>query len=283
MSATISTAWPVRTLGEQLATLLKAAENCREKPDERHVHKLRTTSRRIEGQLLLLHELPGAPRPRHAKLPRRLLKRVRRDAGEVRDLDVQVQRLTALRLAKATTAWRQDRDRLCALLKAEREEATAKLLRTLRKESKSLKKMAKRLAEELKPHEAFSIAPAPLGAFARTWFAGRVSAMSKDAVDQNRLHGVRKAAKLARYMTENAPKSRNPARKVAAVMEELQLAGGDWHDLLTLKQAAVERLGESSPLVATLRDRCLASLAVYQRRLRAVLERPARSLRPSRP
>ncbi len=60
-------------------------------PNARPVHQLRTMTRRIEGQLALLALLSGVPDyGKPADKARRLLKRLRRSAGEVRDIDVQI-------------------------------------------------------------------------------------------------------------------------------------------------------------------------------------------------
>jgi len=85
--------------------------------------------------------------------------------------------------------------------------------------------------------------------------------------DPDRLHTIRKKAKIARYMAENAPKSASPARTLASVFEEVQALGGHWHDWLVLSEMARSQMGESSPLArrfTRLRDEAYAS---YRKKL----------------
>ena len=64
-----------------LNSLLEATAN---EPDKTSVHHLRTNTRRVEA--LILHRLPKGSEGRLLKV----LKKVRRRAGTVRDLDVQI-------------------------------------------------------------------------------------------------------------------------------------------------------------------------------------------------
>ncbi len=84
------TVQPVRTLREHVTALEAAMMVCLADPRPRAVHRLRTMTRRIEGQLALLAMLPASLCKQSAKKLRRILKKFRRAAGEVRDLDVQV-------------------------------------------------------------------------------------------------------------------------------------------------------------------------------------------------
>ena len=83
-------AHPVRTLRELVTSLGAAITLVLADPKPRSIHDLRTGTRRIEAQLELLALLPDLPRhAKPAKKAGKLLRKVRRAAGSVRDLDVQ--------------------------------------------------------------------------------------------------------------------------------------------------------------------------------------------------
>ena len=87
---TSTTAHPIRTLREHVTALEAAITLCLADPAPKPVHRLRTSTRRIEAQLMLLELLPALPlHHKTAGKARRLLKKLRRAAGQVRDLDVQ--------------------------------------------------------------------------------------------------------------------------------------------------------------------------------------------------
>ncbi len=80
---------PVQVLREHITALEAAISVCLATPDGKPVHKLRTETRRAEALLLLLALVPGLPEHRNeAATLLRSLARLRRAAGEVRDLDV---------------------------------------------------------------------------------------------------------------------------------------------------------------------------------------------------
>ena len=86
--------YPVQVLREHTVALEAALSVCLAHPTHKPVHRLRTETRRIEAQLLLLAELPEMPKHRtEADRLRKSLRRLRRAAGVVRDLDVQRRRL----------------------------------------------------------------------------------------------------------------------------------------------------------------------------------------------
>jgi len=81
--------FPVQVLREHTTALEAAISVCMADPDHKPVHKLRTETRRVEAELLLLSQLPEVPEHRkEADVLLKQLKLLRRAAGEVRDLDV---------------------------------------------------------------------------------------------------------------------------------------------------------------------------------------------------
>src|SRR5215468_252577 len=85
-----TTAHPIDTLRQYITELEAAILLCLDDPAKKPVHRLRTMTRRIEAQIALF-EMLHVPKvySKEARDARRLLKKIRRAAGEVRDLDVQ--------------------------------------------------------------------------------------------------------------------------------------------------------------------------------------------------
>ena len=98
--------------------------------------------------------------------------------------------------------------------------------------------------------------------------AGTHSESGVEALDEQELHDLRKAAKAARYLAETLPG--NPVLGAAAHrFEALQNAGGQWHDDLDLTRAARRLLGKSHELTVTLAAERDAHLAAYREALAA--------------
>jgi CHAD domain-containing protein len=70
--------------------------------------------------------------------------------------------------------------------------------------------------------------------------------LRSDERGEDHLHDLRKAAKRARYQCEAMPGPQ--AAAMAKRLEDLQDAGGAWHDLLDLATVCHEQLGPEHPL-----------------------------------
>lgn len=266
-------AHPVRTLRELVTSLEAAITLALADPAPQAVHKLRTTSRRIEAQLellALLLDLPGHAKP--AKTVHKLLRKLRRAAGRVRDLDVQFD-LVPFQSDEA--------NHLRSLFKRRRKRAAKELLAAIDQRQTKLTRALEALLEALAPAESLTLPAARLEQLILDWYARRAPATAKQ--NHRQLHDTRKAAKLARYMAESA----RSTRTVARTFESLQQSGGDWHDWLTLADIAQHELGDSSPLAQDFTRRSKRSLAAYQRHLRSlpkfVAQHPASSIQPLAP
>ena len=220
------------------------------------VHKLRTESRRLEAQIALLKSIPGLPSFR-ATAAKALwqIKKLRQAAGRVRDLDVQSGHLEG-HAAEAGAGSMPEEAKQQALAdiqvmlsyRAERrvraaEKLTAEIIARQAKAAATLEKLNK----TLEPAARKSLPSAELLAIAEQQFARtRGLKLRKPSADD--LHTVRKAAKQARYLAENA----GSARAVAAAKryEHLQELGGEWHDWLDLAAAARKELGKKHGLTA---------------------------------
>ena len=205
------------------------------------VHGFRTATRRLEilfQQLLCLQD-------RNNKKLLKMLNRIRRRAGKVRDLDIQVAALRSLKVPLEPRRKTQLMQRLIEL-RVQHEKRLSKLLtknevqeirRRLKKASKSARLRAGR--DPLKvSREILCSAPLPEG-----------------SPSDETLHQYRVAVKRARYAAEFAAKSREAAQLVAE-LKRLQDALGNWHDWMTLTQTATEQFGDvnQSSLVAALHN-----------------------------
>ena len=243
---------------------------CLAKPAKRSVHKLRTSTRRIEAQLQLLSmfpELPPHDKPRQKVL--KLLKKVRQTAGLVRDIDVQQELLEKAapkkRGSQSSGDVYKDVRQLVQDLKRWREKHANELVDLLRREKVDLPIALKALFDSLKDSGDLAVSEADLTSLVRTWYSQNVTVAAPDLDDIEGLHDVRKQAKLARYLAESAPASAVKARRLAAEFEDLQEAGGQWHDWLLLAEIARRELGNSAELPKRLAARAEKSLRQFER------------------
>ncbi len=239
MAAAKDLAYPIVTLREHVTDLEAAITLTLADPQPKPVHRLRTTSRRIEALLILLDLLPGLPD--HAKLARkstRLLKKLRRAAGAVRDLDVQqdlVPNLLPSRptepddLTSSTSAAglhhhtghaRRHHDRLhrhakrlSDTLEHRRRQEAAALLKTLSKLHSRLAPTLEQLLTTLAPAAGLALSSTQLTTLTRDWYRRHLPASTRTLTTSKPrlLHAVRKVAKLARYIAEVAPAASPPS------------------------------------------------------------------------
>jgi CHAD domain-containing protein len=255
---------PIQTLREQITNLEAAITVCLADPGPKAVHKLRTSTRRVEAQLTLLSLLPSLPPyQKPEKVSRRLLKKLRRAAGNIRDLDVQIDLIEE----KATASTKEASTQLSEALKHQRTQAEADLLRILNKHQAKLTRSLESLLEALDPAKSQTLPATKLGTLAQGWFTRNIPSEALPD-DPDQLHSIRKTAKLARYIAETAPKSARSPRKLATAFESLQQSGGEWHDWLILSAIADDKLGES-PLTLAFRRRCKAALTNYRNHIQS--------------
>lgn len=221
----------------------KLERDLRKLSDERQpesVHSFRTTTRRL--QTLLVELLPG--RDRNQKKLLKQLDEIRRRAGKVRDLDVQLAALRSLKIPQEPRRKTQLTQRLLEL-RAKHEKKLRKLLtdETMREIHRRLKRAGDTVN--------FKNSRDPL-TVARQLLA---QAPPAGELSDDVLHRYRILVKRARYAAEFAPKSAEATRLIAQV-KRLQDAIGNWHDWLTLTNTAAGQLGDvhQSPLVAALHN-----------------------------
>ncbi|HXP47756.1 MAG TPA: CHAD domain-containing protein [Terriglobales bacterium] len=204
------------------------------------VHSFRTTTRRLQTLLAQLI----TERDRNQRKLLKLLDEIRRRAGKVRDLDVQ---LAALRSLKTPQEPRRKTQLMQGLLEL-RAKQEKKLRKNLTKET--VREIRRRLKRARKTDLNGARDPLSL---ARQIL--KSAAPAAGALDDDTLHRYRIAVKSARYAAEFAPKSPESDRFIAQ-LQRLQDALGNWHDWMTLTNTAAARLGDisQSSLVAAIHN-----------------------------
>jgi CHAD domain-containing protein len=210
------------------------------KPQAENVHRFRTGTRRLQ---ILLGEL--SPQLEHSqKKLLKMLGKIRRRAGKVRDLDVQLAALRALKLPREPRRKTHLVSRLIEL----RGRQEKKLRKAVAEDVvKEIRKRLKRASKNFNPEMSLE----PL-AVAR----GMLEQLNREnAITEPLLHQYRILTKRARYAAEFAEPSQEGEQFIAG-LKRLQDAVGDWHDWLTLTQTASEHLGDvrESSLVAELHN-----------------------------
>ena len=211
------------------------------KPRAENVHRFRTGTRRL--QILLGEVSPKLDRNQKKLL--KMLGRIRKRAGKVRDLDVQLAALRALKMPREPRRKTQLVNRLIEL----RSQQEKKLRKAVEEDTvNEIRKRLKRASKDFNPEASRD----PL-AVAREMLEGIGGGDAP--ISEALLHQYRILSKRARYAAEFAEPS-PAAERFIAIMKRMQDVLGDWHDWLTLTQTASEHLGEvrESPLVAELHN-----------------------------
>jgi CHAD domain-containing protein len=236
------------------------------------VHQLRTTVRRVETLLATTWPTPGR---KERKLLRQL-DRLRRRAGKIRDLDVQIKALGSLRLESIT----RDRVRVMAFLEKARAKRESKLLRAFQDAvdgglHKRLERTSALLQQESSRPAHADATEARFLAAALDKFAALVK--QRPTLSEGNLHNFRMDCKRVRYLAEMA----GEGPMVSAVIEQLeriQDSIGAWHDWLTLTATAQSVLSRSgqvpllSALRASTRSKYLEALRITADAKRVLLE-----------
>jgi CHAD domain-containing protein len=229
-----STRLTLRKLSRQLAKLPT-------KPAPENIHRFRTSARRVE---VLVGDL-AQKRSRNDKKLLKMLGRLRKKAGRVRDLDVEIAALRSLKIPQEPVR----KSQLMRTLAEERGKQEKKLIKTLDKKTVSeVRKRLKRTAGSLEiPKEINPVAVA----------LQKVTepALDQSVVTEETLHRFRIAGKRARYIAEMAGKDPE-AVHLLEQLNHMQDAIGDWHDWAQLAQRAEKLFGgvRDSALVAALRN-----------------------------
>jgi CHAD domain-containing protein len=205
------------------------------------VHKFRTSSRRVE---VLVSEL-AENRSGNDKKLLKLLCRLRKKAGRVRDLDVQSAALRSLKIPQEPGR----KSQLMRTLAEERAKREKKLAKSLDKQTVAdVRRRLKRTAASLeipKNTDPLNLARRKLNDLE----------IDQGAVTEKTLHQFRIAGKRARYVAELAGKDAEAIRLIA-MLNHMQDVIGDWHDWVQLADKAEKLFGgvQDSALVSALRN-----------------------------
>lgn len=263
----------------------------RARPLPERVHQVRTTARRLEALIETLCPQPGGT---EKKLLKRLA-RLRRRAGKVRDLDVQMAALRTLKIGRES----ERKSQLLESLADQRRRREQRFAEALDKESiRKLRNKLRRAASDLLPAGLTDpaaagwahAAPAALQPVSLALARFAVLSRRQRGFTEDNLHAFRTACKRIRYIAEMAGK--DPlARQVVELLKRIQDEAGEWHDWSTLTSAA-EKLfasSSSSPLVSALLNITRAKFAhalnivADSRRQLLVLARPTKKMMTALP
>jgi CHAD domain-containing protein len=223
-----------RKLNRELAGLTKHS-------GPQAVHKFRTSTRRVET---VVQELIPSP-DRSTKRLLKMLRRLRKQTGKVRDLDVQITALRNLKIAREGG----QKSQLLRALTVERIKKEKKFVAAFDRDAvRQLRKHLKRACGKLEIPEGVEPLTLALRALAAV-------AQDHSPLTQNTVHQYRIAGKRARYLLEIAGKDPQ-AEAVIEKLKKMQDVVGDWHDWLTLTERAEGLFGgiKDSALVAALRN-----------------------------
>ena len=293
-------------LRQLTAALKQNLELCAKDAAIDAVHDIRTGTRRIEAMLDTILRERSQPVHREglpleqglqpddlskaAQRWLRILKRIRRTAAPVRDLDVHRKLLEKFkRRKKAVVAGEsavesedvpailpspveQQADDLDAWLKQTRHGHAEPLMNAAPKWASGIDAQLASVGEAMRKgprrrNASRSAAATALEAFARL-------ATQMQQLDAGNLHDFRKGAKKARYMAESGGADEH-AGAVGKALKRLQDEIGDWHDWLVLAEEAREALGsngaELTGLIEAQRDKHYALAMNITERMRGRL------------
>ncbi len=214
------------------------------------VHQLRATIRRNEA---LFHSLVAEPK-RDSKLEKKL-KKLRRRAGSVRDLDVQVKVLRSVNIGGKG----KQKIRISSALNRKRQREAKRLMEMLDAESLvrlrlQLREMALLLTSDSSAaRRGILIGEESPSQHALRLFDELIKQMP--SLDESNLHRFRTRCKQLRYIAEIEGKDRT-AVEITQILEPIQDAVGEWHDWTMLLESAEEVLSShtNSPLLSAIRN-----------------------------
>lgn len=268
-------------LKKMSSSLQEEMQRCAETLEVESVHHLRTGTRKVQAmaETIVRETAPGDPELQNAlRKWLKTLKRIRRAAGPVRDLDVHrklLEKLVEQEIAKAAEApeqpvdaiirdpggaahpLQQEAERFDTWLKHSREPLAAYLAKEIQKQSAKVIRGQEQFEAAVAAHRdgahrrARSATGVALDDFARL-------SIEHPYLHESNLHDFRKGTKKARYVAESAEE--NPElQEVAKALKKLQDEIGDWHDWLMMAEEARRALGDEGSELISLLDRKVAS------------------------
>jgi CHAD domain-containing protein len=205
------------------------------KPDAKNVHGFRTGTRRL--QVLFVELSPKLDRSQKKLL--KMLGRIRKRAGKVRDLDVQLAALRSLKVAHEAKRKTQLVNSLIEL----RARQERKLRKTVDQQTaREIRRRLRRASKDFDPQtnlDPLQVAEGMLEAIQ----------IEQKPITEALLHQFRILSKRARYTAEFADPSTGEhdagVHRFIADIKRIQDAVGDWHDWFTLSETTGKRVGEA--------------------------------------
>jgi len=229
--------------------VIRISKDIRRDPAPDKVHQFRTTLRRIESAIA-----PAAA-VLTSKDQKVLadLKRIRKSAGRLRDVDVQLEALSSLTIDRGFDQKKQ----LQQTLERKRKRRAAKLETSLKEFSESLPKvarLAKRVAEAHSDNSQGEVDFNRLAMDQWSHAAVKYELNTKRNFSPDALHDLRLDLKRVRYTAEMATQNGN--KTLISQAKRIQDAIGQWRDLATLTETAEEVLNnyQNSSLVSLLKN-----------------------------
>lgn len=235
---------PVVTLLRNSLILKAAMANCLDNPKPEAVHKLRSSTRRLEAVLEVLNSSADLPTlPKRSRAFRRSLRQIRRASGKVRDLDVHCELLRTYQTIGGATELEKE-------LQALRKKKVKKLHRQILADEDEIHRTLDRLEVAFAGLTDLNLSGENLVDAARSWLTPALRGL--DPHEDEDLHSIRKACKTARYIAEMGEEASKTAAKFAKRLENVQQTTGAWHDCLLLLNRAHARLPGKSPFTEKL-------------------------------
>ena len=229
------------------ADLLKAVSKLQQDASPKSVHKLRTTIRRIES-------LVQYGQPKLSKKQQRAIEEIadlRKRAGKIRDLDVQLDLLGAI--GNGSTA--ADRRTLTQTLSRKRTRQVRRLTSLLKKVADSrLAARLQKITGKLQPADSADEMALPLQQAEAELSKLAAGYGQGQPLKPARLHQLRIDLKQVRYTAELAGGS-TQQEQFLAVMKAVQDAIGEWHDWEILVKTAEKQFADrvNCPLLTEIR------------------------------
>ena len=221
-----------------------AIEACAEEPTEKAVHQVRTRCRRLEALISAVVSIRLNAERLHStgEALLRKIKKIRRAAGPVRDLDIHLSLLETI----AGDPPDEDAQELKKTLERQRKRASVAALKDIERHRPELERRAARFLDAFNDLSV-NAQELDTAVLAKARFLETAAAFSLIRADN--LHDFRKQSKQARYIAEINPRSAASAR-LAKKLNCVQDAIGAWHDWDVMMEEAGEILGRTrAPLL----------------------------------
>src|SRR6266404_7111212 len=229
--------------------VIRISKDIRRDPAPDKVHQFRTTLRRIESAIA-----PAAA-VLTSKDQKVLadLKRIRKSAGRLRDIDVQLEALSSLTIDRGFDQKKQ----LQQALERKRSRRAAKLENSLKDFSGTLPKVARLAKKVAEAHSDKGQGEVDFNRLAMDQWshaAVKYELNTKRNFSPDALHDLRLDLKRVRYTAEMATQNGN--KTLISQAKRIQDAIGQWRDLATLTETAEEVLNnyQNSSLVSLLKN-----------------------------